>query len=331
MASFDRIRTFPRVLLLLLSCACARSLAVEAPPEEPRLRRLADLRASARSPSEFSGLERSTAHPDVWWTHNDSGDEPRLFAFDSDGRELCPEGEELAEWPGYSVPGADAVDWEDLCLLEGELWIADLGNNFSTRRNLCLYALAEPDPRSPRPLQPARRLELAYPEQTRFPPARDWVYDCESLFAAGGRLHRLTKQRRFEPESGRAQLVAGTRLYRIEGDLESGPLELVQLGSHPSLPAPTAADLSPDGARLAVLVAQGGRPTPLELWLFAAPPPSARGDWLALPPRVVHLEARGLGAPGANPLAGAEALAWRDARRLRVLTEAGVWVEVGGL
>jgi len=34
---------------------------------------------------EMSGIVRSRWQENVWWVHNDSGDEPRLFAIDSTG------------------------------------------------------------------------------------------------------------------------------------------------------------------------------------------------------------------------------------------------------
>ena len=35
---------------------------------------------------ESSGLAVSHRHPGLFWTHNDSGDAPRLYAFDEQGR-----------------------------------------------------------------------------------------------------------------------------------------------------------------------------------------------------------------------------------------------------
>jgi hypothetical protein len=53
---------------------------------------------------ESSGVTPSTRRPGVLWTHNDSGDEPRLYATDSAGDDLG----------SILVVGARNVDWEDL-------------------------------------------------------------------------------------------------------------------------------------------------------------------------------------------------------------------------
>ena len=66
---------------------------------------------------EPSGLVVSTVEPDVLWSHNDAGDEPRLFA-------LAPSGTILRE---YLVSDVAMGDWEDLAIVNGTLWIGDLG------------------------------------------------------------------------------------------------------------------------------------------------------------------------------------------------------------
>ena len=60
-----------------------------------------------------------------FWVHNDSGDEPRLFALDAEGRVQIPEslgddfhGEEAETgkepWPGVFIENAANQDWEDV-------------------------------------------------------------------------------------------------------------------------------------------------------------------------------------------------------------------------
>src|SRR5437588_13008164 len=55
---------------------------------------------------ESSGVAVSRAHPGVLWTHNDSGDGPFLYATDLQGRDRG----------SLLVPGAHAVEWEDIAL-----------------------------------------------------------------------------------------------------------------------------------------------------------------------------------------------------------------------
>ena len=51
---------------------------------------------------ESSGLAASKCQPDVFWTHNDSGDDAFIFAVNK-------KGEKLGTW---KVAGAKANDWE---------------------------------------------------------------------------------------------------------------------------------------------------------------------------------------------------------------------------
>src|SRR3954465_2999932 len=66
------------------------------------------LQATFQSPRliESSGVAVSHAHPGVLWTHNDSGDGPYLYATDLQGTGRG----------ALLVPGAQAIDWEDMAL-----------------------------------------------------------------------------------------------------------------------------------------------------------------------------------------------------------------------
>lgn len=89
---------------------------------------------------EASGLVASRQNPDVFWTHNDSGDAARLYAFSSDGSHLGV----------YSVAGAAAFDWEDLAIGPGPtpgqqyLYVGDIGDNFALRSSIQVYRVPEP-------------------------------------------------------------------------------------------------------------------------------------------------------------------------------------------
>ncbi len=74
----------------------------------------------------------------VVWTHNDSGDTPRLFGFRRGG--------ELAMIA--NVQRASAVDWEDICSFERDgkayLAVGDVGDNQRRRKAISIYVLQEP-------------------------------------------------------------------------------------------------------------------------------------------------------------------------------------------
>src|SRR5947209_17594710 len=74
--------------------------------------------------TESSGIVASRTYPGVFWTHNDSGDRPRLYAITRDGK--------LAG--RWLVPNAKAYDWEDIAAGPapgGRTWlyIGDIGDN----------------------------------------------------------------------------------------------------------------------------------------------------------------------------------------------------------
>lgn len=89
---------------------------------------------------EASGLAASRLNPGVLWTHNDSGDEPRLFALDAAGRHLGV----------YRLRGAEARDWEDLTVGPGPLpgrqylYVADIGDNLARHGIKVVYRVPEP-------------------------------------------------------------------------------------------------------------------------------------------------------------------------------------------
>jgi hypothetical protein len=154
-------------------------------------------RITAAAIEESSGLVASPAHPGVFWTHNDSGDVPRLFAIDGAG-ELVAE---------FRVEGAGHRDWEDITADDaGHLYIGDFGNNDNTRRDLVVYRVAEPNPYAvQRVARVDRVLRFRYADQSAYPPARQRNFDAEALFWMNGALHLFTKHRS----------DARTTLYRL--------------------------------------------------------------------------------------------------------------------
>lgn len=197
--------------------------------------------------SECSGLVQSLRYRGVFWVLGDSGSASAVAPITADGK-LAP------GWTGpVRVEGWKNYDWEDLALDEkGNLIIADVGNNSGRRKQLMLHFVNEPKP-GLTSVRPARTLRVHYEDQTESSPD----YDCEAVFAAGGRIFFLTKNRSDKR----------TRLYRLDGEStrQSNPLRLVdsfEIGG-----MVTAADASPDGKLVAVL-------TYTSLWVFEFDPAS---------------------------------------------------------
>ena len=115
------------------------------------------LQATIQNPRlhESSGVAVSRVHPDVLWSHNDSGDGPYLYATDLRG----------ADRGRLLVAGAFAIDWEDMSLgpcavpvvlqtrptrqyATSCLYLADTGDNLEVRPFVTVYAVPEPEPPS---------------------------------------------------------------------------------------------------------------------------------------------------------------------------------------
>ena len=207
---------------------------------------------------ESSDLEKSGRFPDTYWTFNDSGGGPRIFAIRASGEIVKPDG--AGEYQGIRVKNATNIDWEDMTVDgNGNLYIADCGNNDSRRRNLAVYILPEPDPRQTVRTSALSKIRFSYPEQHDFPP-KNKDFDAEALFWRSGHLYLLTKHR----SDTRSNLY---RFDTVDPD-RNNPLTLVD--SFVAGGMVTAADASDDGSLLAIL-------TYHHIWLIELP--SARaGD-----------------------------------------------------
>ena len=250
--------------------------------------------------SEVSGIVKSM-QGNFYWVHNDSGDNPRIFAIAPDGVPLKPGWMpgNVEEWEGHAIAGAAHFDWEDIALADGVLYVADVGNNGNARRDLGVYVVNEPNPLAVPRMRALKHLPVRYPDQHGYP-GDVWDFDCEGVFVADGRLHFLTKHR----QSGRVNSASpGVKLYRLDTDHVDRENVLTLLGRRDDVTHATAADLSPDGRRLAVASYRA-------LWIFDRPD---EPNWLA--GRAWHM---GLDIQVTKQL---EALAWEDADTLRLINE----------
>ena len=89
---------------------------------------------------EASGIVASRKQPGIWWVHNDSGDDARLFAIDDRGKGVAE----------VRLIGVVAADLEDIALGPGPdpnidyLYIGDIGDNFLQREFVTVYRIPEP-------------------------------------------------------------------------------------------------------------------------------------------------------------------------------------------
>ncbi len=174
---------------------------------------------SSQTP-ELSGLVLSRSQPGVLWTHNDSGDRPRVFALRADGTVLAD----------LDVPGAQAQDWEDIAIRGHELYLGDIGDNARRRPTVDVYRVAEPHVPAAGTTAPATRLRLRYP---------DGAHDAETLLVdpRSGAIVIVTKE--LDGRSG-VYVARGSRL-RLAARIDLG------LGS-----LATGGDVSADGRVIAI-------------------------------------------------------------------------------
>ncbi len=201
---------------------------------------------------ESSGLAVSRTQPGVLWSHNDSGDDPNIYAIDQSGRLLAI----------VPVANATARDWEDIAagpcpasLLATTsrpgsncLYLADIGDNDQVLEELTVYVVVEPA----LPVTGAKVLPVpAQLFRFRYP---DEPHDSEALAVSpNGDVTIVTKGRR-----GAAEFfgMSGDDVARALTSHEVLTAEdLGNTGIQPDAAISrlvTSAAVSPDGTTLAV-------------------------------------------------------------------------------
>jgi len=212
---------------------------------------------------ESSGLAASRREPGLLWTHNDSGDGPRVYALDLAGRRRA----------SVEIAGAQAVDWEDMASFTWKgrpyLLLADVGDNDHARDDCALYLVPEPTPGQTRvPLE--RKIPLRFAEGP---------YDCEAVGvdASDGTVLLVTKTR---PKRGPARVYT----FTLPATSPRTPLVLRATGKV-DVPWVTALDISPDGRRAVLL-------TYKDAWLFERAEGATWADALGEPGRRIALPKR---------------------------------------
>jgi len=185
--------------------------------------------------TESSGLAASRQHSGVFWTHNDSGNGPFIFA-------ITREGKFLAEYP---VSGVRNTDWEAIAADDqGHLYISDTGNNELKRDRALVYRVDEPDPATAGPNGRGASLKVTQVWRLKYP---DKPFDAESLVIYQGKGYVISK------------LLTGKNagLYRFDLDAPDEEITLEHVCDLPIRSPVTDACISDDGQRLAVMTVTG--------------------------------------------------------------------------
>jgi len=199
---------------------------------------------------EISGLVASKSQRGVFWTLNDSGDEPRVYPIRLDGQVIPSV--RYPELPGVLIGGAINGDWEDIAIdSAGRLIVADCGNNSNARADLTLYIVPEPEATEGRTTW-TTKIPFRYPDQRSLPAAEsDRNFDCEAVFTINEDIYLLSKDRS----------DTFTKLYRVDERQPGVVNTLTYLDRFDVQGMATGADASADGLKLAILTYD-------RLWLF---------------------------------------------------------------
>jgi hypothetical protein len=214
-----RVRAVSALVFITALTAPAAAAAADISPMSPG-KATVDRVILDHRVNESSGLADSRRHRGVLYTHNDSGDRPRIYA-------IGPEGATKAV---LTISGASARDWEDIAAGPKEtLWIADIGDNAGSRTEIQLYRVHEPANLHDQRLR-SRSFRLVYP---------DGSHDAEALLVRPdtGRVFIASKQ------------TSGAAIYRAPKSLRVDAVNhLTRVRSAPA--RVTAGDFAPDGERL---------------------------------------------------------------------------------
>jgi len=194
--------------------------------------------------TESSGIAASKCQENVFWTHNDSGDDAFIFA-------LNQKGKKLGTW---KVSGAKNKDWEDIATFQDAkngkclLYIGDIGNNERLKSEMTIYRVVEPtisdadkdsSKKNPSQTENAEAIKFVYPEMR---------HDAETLLVHpnSGDIYILSKR-----------LSGASGVYKLAADFsleKTNTLKKIADFSVPAVPNGflTGGDISPDGKRVVV-------------------------------------------------------------------------------
>ena len=217
---------------------------------------------STRKINESSGLAISRLSNDRIWTHNDSGDEARIYCINWQGEHLGT----------CKLKKIKAVDWEDMCsyVIDGrpKLLLADVGDNGLRRKSCRLNIVDEPaDPTDDRSKVQVLRFRYA-----------TGPTDCEAVAVDPVRREVLLIEKKFALTCRVFVLPLPTD-DQGKDDLIAKPIARI------TVPLVTAADVSPDGLRAMVL-------TLGQAFEFTRRRDQTWADVFRAPPRVIDMPAR---------------------------------------
>jgi hypothetical protein len=183
--------------------------------------------------NEISGMAESRANANVFWVHNDSGDQPRVFAVSRAGMLLGT----------YLLQGASAVDWEDMAMGPAPnggsyLYLADIGDNSARRTSIRVYRVLEPR---------VDAAQTAVTETLAGVTTFEFVYEDGARDAEAFMIDPLTDE--FYVVTKRER--DGNRLYRSARPVP-GQINTLTNAATFAFTGTTGGDISPDGLQVLI-------------------------------------------------------------------------------
>jgi hypothetical protein len=215
---------------------------------------------------ESSGLAVSKCQKDVFWTHNDSGGGPFLYAFDSGGKNLGT----------WRLNGAKNADWEDMATVKAAdgqcyLYVGEIGDNEQRRDSHSVFRIREPritadggesSKKAPLSIDEFGVLKFRY---------QDGRHNAETLLVhpATNEIYVISKE-----------LGGPSEVFKLDPKFDEQEVQTaIKVGavSLPAIPTGlvTGGDISPDGKRVALcdyfsgyeIVLPEGAKTFDEIWM----------------------------------------------------------------
>jgi len=185
---------------------------------------------------EVSGTEYIQSSNLVWML-NDSGNQPKLYAFTKEGKFLRE-----------VYVKTKNNDWEDLTSDHlGNLYIGDFGNNDNDRKHLKIYKVAKEY--LTKKNAEVEDIAFEYENQNKFPPKKkDRFFDAESFFYYNNHFYIFTKSR-VKKEYGKTFLykipaTKGNHTAKLIGEFDNGKKNDSWI---------TSADITDDGKKVILL------------------------------------------------------------------------------
>lgn len=184
---------------------------------------------------EASGLAASRRYPGLLWTHNDSGDDSRLFLMDESGKHIG----------SLKLKGVEARDWEDIALGPGPeagvsyIYVGEIGDNEAKHKVKTIYRFKEPKLPEERPFKMSLEKKKLDKIRFKFPDGRR---DAETVMV--------------DPQSRDIYILSkredSVRIYRTAYPQNTKKVfELEKLGKLHFTKA-ISGDISPDGREILI-------------------------------------------------------------------------------